>query len=84
MNKLTIIIVQRFKKPLQLALKMLLHLQGTGEDLDGELAIVVEELVVGLRFLEPLRLPELILVGSRRRRADGWWEEKSEGVWDEN
>jgi len=52
-----------------LALEVLLHLQRTGEDLEGELAIVVEEFVIGLGLLEPLRLPELILVGSGNGRA---------------
>jgi len=65
----TITIVQGLQEPLQLALEVLLHLQRTGEDLEGELAIVVEQFVIGLGLLEPLGLPELVLIGSGNRRA---------------
>jgi len=48
--------------------------------LEGKLAVIIKEFIVGFRFLEPLRLTEFILIGSRRRGAaiGSEWEDVEE------
>lgn len=62
---LTFALLHRLQQTLQLPLKVTLHLQWAGKDLEGELAIIIEELIIRFSLLEPLRLAELVLVASR-------------------